>query len=84
MPDYQERPNRSRDEFSREFDRGNNVLSLRDQLKKWGTPEEKKMVAELERREAEAKEKKRHYEGDEPEKYDIVPDYLKHDLKRDW
>ena len=84
MSDYQDRPNRSRDEFSRDFDRGNDELSLRQQLKKWGTPEEKKWVAEFERREEIAKEKKRQYQGDDPEKRKIVPDFSKHDVKRDW
>jgi hypothetical protein len=84
MSDYQERPNRSRDEFSREFDRRDDTLSLRDQLKKWGTPEEKKMIAEIERKEALAAEKKRQLRGDDPEKRDIVPNFSKHDVKRDW
>ena len=84
MSDYQDRPNRSRDEFSRDFDRGNDALTLRQQLKKWGTPEEKRAIAELERREEVAKEKKRQHQGDDPEKRNIVPDFSKHDVKRDW
>lgn len=84
MTDYQERPNRSRDEFSRDFDRGNDLLTLRQQLKKWGTAEEKKAIAELERREEIAREKKKQHRGDEPEKLTIVPDFSKHDVKRDW
>ena len=84
MSEYQERPNRSREEFSRDFDRRDDTLSLREQLKKWGTAEEKKAIAELERKEAAAKEKKRQYQGDDPEKRNIVPDFSKHDVKRDW
>jgi hypothetical protein len=84
MSEYQERPNRSRDEFAREFDRRDETPSLRDQLKKWGTAEEKKWVAEIERREAEAAEKKRKLKGDDPEKREIVPNFSKHDVKRDW
>jgi uncharacterized protein YtpQ (UPF0354 family) len=84
MSDYQERPNRSRDEFSREFDRRDETLSLREQLKKWGTAEEKKWVAEFERREEAAAEKKRKLRGDDPEKLEIVPNFSKHDVKRDW
>jgi hypothetical protein len=84
MSEYQERPNRSREEFSRDFDRRDDTLSLREQLKRWGTPEEKKAIAELERKEAAAKEKKRQYKGDDPEKINIVPDFSKHDVKRDW
>ena len=84
MADYQERPNRSRDEFSRDFDRNSEPVSLRDQLKMWGTPEEKKMIAELEQKERDAKEKKRAVRGDDPEKMTIVPNFSKHDVKREW
>lgn len=84
MSEYQERPNRSRDEFSREFDRRDETLSLRDQLKKWGTAEEKKWVAEAERREEIAAEKRRQLKGDDPDKLTIVPDFSKHDVKREW
>lgn len=85
MSEYQERPNRSRDDFAKEFNRSNSEeLSLRDQLKKWGTPEEKKLIAELERREEAAAEKRRQTKGDEPEKLTIVPNFSKHDVKRDW
>lgn len=83
MADYQERPDRSREEFSREFDRNSDTVSLRDQLKKWGTPEEKKMIAELERKEAAEKEKKRMLKGD-IDKVEIIPNFSKHDVKRDW
>jgi hypothetical protein len=84
MSEYQERPNRSRDEFSRGFDRSNtDGISLRDQLKKWGTPEEKKLISEMESREEEAKEKKRKLKGDEPERVEIIPNFSKHDVKRD-
>jgi hypothetical protein len=83
VADYQERPNRSRDEFSREFNRTNEAVTLREQLKKWGTPEEKRMIAEIERREAEAKEKKRMLKGDE-DRIEIIPQFSKHDLKKDW
>lgn len=84
MADYQDRPNRSRDDFSRDFDRRDETLSLREQLKRWGTPEEKKMIAEIERKEEEAREKKRRYHGDDPEKINIVPNFSKHDLKKDY
>ena len=57
MSEYQERPNRSRDAFARDFNRSNNEgISLRDQLKKWGTSEEKKLIAELESKEEIARE----------------------------
>jgi hypothetical protein len=82
---YQERPNRSRDEFSREFNRNNNEgISLRDQLKKWGTTEEKKLIAEMESKEEAARIKKRKLKGDDPEKVEIVPNFSKHDIKREW
>jgi hypothetical protein len=84
MSEYQERPNRSRDEFAREFDRRDETLSLRDQLKKWGTPEEKRLIAEIEKKEEAAREKKRQLRGDDPEKREIVPNFSKHDVKREW
>lgn len=82
MSDYQKRPQGSRDEFSRDFDRGNPTLSLRDQLKKWGTPEEKKMIAALERNEEDARRRKK--QDGEPRRYNIVPDFSKHDIKKEW
>lgn len=82
MSDYQKRPHGSRDEFSRDFDRENNPLSLRDQLKKWGTPEEKKMIADLERTEEDTNRRKN--QGDKPSRYNIVPDFSKHDIKKEW
>lgn len=81
--DYQERPDRSRDEFSRDFDRHSDAVSLREQLKKWGTPEEKKMIAEIERKEAVERENKRSLRGD-VDKKEIIPNFSKHDVKRDW
>ena len=84
MPDYQQRPNRGKDEFAREFDRTDHTLSLRDQLKKWGTAEEKLWIAKLEQRESDSTERKKMHGIETQEKYNIVPNFSKHDVKRDW
>ena len=84
MPDYQQRPNRGKDEFAREFDRTDHTLSLRDQLKKWGTAEEKLWIAKLEQRESDSAERKKMHGIETQEKYNIVPNFSKHDVKRDW
>jgi hypothetical protein len=84
MPDYQQRPNRGKDEFAREFDRTDHTLSLRDQLKKWGTAEEKLWIAKLEKRESDSAERKKMQGIETQEKYNIVPNFSKHDVKRDW
>ena len=84
MADYQTRPNRGKDNFAREFDRTDQTLSLRDQLKKWGTAEEKMWVAKAEQRELELAERKKLRGIETQEKHNIVPNFSKHDVKRDW
>ena len=84
MADYQQRPNRGKDEFAREFDRTDQTLSLRDQLKKWGTAEEKRWIAKLEQGELDSRERTKARGIETQEKYSIVPNFSKHDVKRDW
>ena len=84
MADYQQRPNRGKDEFAREFDRTDQTLSLRDQLKKWGTAEEKRWIAKLEQKELDSRERTKARGIETQEKYSIVPNFSKHDVKRDW
>jgi hypothetical protein len=81
-----------KDEFGRELiDRNPGPGTLRQQLKKWGTPEEKEVIRRIEVTEHAVKERKRQEailngEHDQSgyEKIELVPAFSKHDLKKEW
>ena len=64
--------------------------TLRQQLKRWGTPEEKEIIRRLEAAESAELERKRQEQilsGEHQPVWDrqeIVPDFNKHDLKKEW
>ena len=81
-----------KDENGKELiDRNPGPGTLRQQLKKWGTPEEKEHIRRLEAVEHAIRERKRQeqflngeHEIPNFDRVDLVPDFSKHDLKKDW
>lgn len=65
--------------------------TLRQQLKERGTPEEKEWIRRIEAQESAIRERRRQeriqagqHQQSDFEKSEIIPDFNKHDLKKDW
>ena len=81
-----------KDEFGRELmDRNPGPGTLRQQLKRWGTPEEQEKIRRIEVTEHAVRERKRQesilngeHQPADYDKIELVPAFSKHDLKKEW